>query len=63
MNNIDYFRRYEESCPGHLRGDRYECFDRISQHNTIIFFDESTWEIDGVAVFETQAKGKILNIY
>ena len=54
MNNIDYFRRYEKSCPGHLRGDRYECFDRISQHNTIIFFDESPWEIDGVTVFENR---------
>lgn len=55
MNNIDYFRQYEESQPGHLRGDRYECFDHISQHNTIIFFDESPREIDDVAVFENRS--------
>lgn len=55
MNNIDYFRQYEASQPGHLRGDRYECFDYISQHNTIIFFDESPWKIDNVAVFENRS--------
>lgn len=29
MNNIDYFREYEESQQEHLRGDKYECSDYI----------------------------------
>ena len=40
MKNIDFYRKYELSNPEHLRGDLYECYDRISQHNTIKFLDE-----------------------
>lgn len=54
MNNIDYFRKYEESQPEHLRGDRYECFDHISQDNKIIVFGEQMWEVDDVTVFENR---------
>lgn len=35
MNNINYFRKYEELLTEHLRGDQYEDFDFISQNNTI----------------------------
>lgn len=45
MNNIDCFRKYEESRPEHLRGDRYECFDYISQNNKAIIFDEPSIEL------------------
>lgn len=54
MNNIDYFRKYEESQPEHLRGDRYECFDYISQNNKAIILDESSIEFENVTVFENR---------
>lgn len=58
MNNIEYFRKYEESQPDHLRGDRYECFDYISQNNKILCFNEmasnSTFEVNDATVFENR---------
>lgn len=54
MNNIDYFRKYEESKPEHLRGDRYECFDYISQQNKIMVLGEQMWEVDDITVFENR---------
>ena len=54
MNNIDYFRKYEESQPKHLRGDKYECFDYISQNNKAIIFDEPSIELNNVTIFENR---------
>ncbi len=54
MNNIDYFRKYEESQPEHLRGDKYECFDYISQNNKAIVFDEPSMEFENVTIFENR---------
>lgn len=51
MKNIDFYRKYELSNPEHLRGDIYECFNNISQHNTIKFLD-SDLEINDVTVYE-----------
>ena len=65
MNNIDYFRKYEESQPEHMRGDRYECFDFISQHNTIIFLGETDLTIEDIAVFEDREsyRGYLWSMY
>ena len=51
MNNIGYFRKYEEE---HLRGDKYECFDYISQNNKAIIFDEPPIELNNVTIFENR---------
>lgn len=51
MKNIDFYRKYELSNPEHLRGDLYECYDKISQHNTIKFLDNN-FEINDVTIFE-----------
>lgn len=50
MKNIDFYREYELSNPEHLRGDIYECFNNISQHNTIKFLD-SDLEINNVIIY------------
>lgn len=51
MKNIDFYRKCELSNPEHLRGDIYECFNNISQQNTIKFLD-SDLEINNVTVYE-----------
>lgn len=51
MNNIEYFRKYEETQPKHMRGDQCECFDYICQNNTVkVFFEEYVWEADNVTM-------------
>ena len=56
MKNINYFREYEESYQNNSRGDRYECYDFISQNNKIFILDEmmskSILEVENVNVFE-----------
>lgn len=54
MNNIDYFRRYEESQPKHLRGDKYECFDYVSQGNKVIIFGEPPLVLNNITMFENR---------
>ena len=54
MNNIDYFRKYEEEQPGHLRGDQYECFEKISQGHKILIFSDPIIELDNVTQFENK---------
>ena len=51
MNNIDFYRNYELSNPDHLRGDSYECYDIVSNHNTIKFVDNSL-AINDVTIYE-----------
>lgn len=51
MKNIDFYRKYELSNPNHLRGDLYECYNKISQHNTIRFYD-SDFEFRDITIYE-----------
>lgn len=54
MNNIDYFRKYEEKQPEHLRGDQYECFEKISQGHKILIFSNPMMELNNVTQFENR---------
>ena len=51
MNNIEYFRKYEEDMPEHLRGDKFECFDLISQHNVAFIDNNPLWKVDDITIF------------
>ena len=51
MKNIDFYRKYEISNPNHLRGDLYECYNKISHHNTIRFLD-SNYECKDIIIYE-----------
>lgn len=53
MNNIDFYRNYERSNPEHLRGDLYECYDIVSNHNTIKF-PNNDLVINDVVVYENK---------
>mgnify|MGYP003293451601 CR=1 FL=1 len=61
MKNIDFYREYELSNPEHLRGDIYECFNNISQHNTIKFLD-SDLEINNVTVYEKNTRENMVGL-
>ena len=51
MKNIDFYRKYELINPEHLRGDLYECYDKVSQHNTVRFLDNN-FKINDVTIYK-----------
>lgn len=64
MRNIDYFRQYEAQQPKHLRGDRYEGYESISQNQTL-FFPDTRSLIENITIWGTNHtfKGYIYCLY